>query len=180
MYTPEFHGPIEGYLMNQITKDLWRVANTHDRQDLMQEGVLVFLRCAAKYSIIDTPQHFMALFKTAWAHHLNDLSVKATKARVMVSETHLDPEDGSEWNREAIGETDNAGALTLMVQQAPREVLMVLNLFLNAPQELLDLATKAWTKKGRRNANGNLIINKMLGLPDEADTLGKVNDYFTN
>lgn len=180
MYTPEFNGPIEGYVMNWIGREYWRLKRTHEREDVKQEAYLVFLRCTSKYPIIDTPQHFMALFKTAWSNHVNDLSEKATKARALVPETHLDAEDGSEWRREAMGETDNAGALTLMVQQAPREVMMVLNLFLNAPQELLELATKAWASQGHRNPHGNMMINKMLGLPADVDSLGKVNDYFKN
>lgn len=180
MYTPEFKGPVEGYVMNWIAREHWKIKPTHDREDAVQEAWMVFIRCASKYPIIDTPQHFMALFKTAWSHHVVDLAAKATKARMIVSETHLDPEDGSEWSRESIGETDNAGALALMVQQAPREVMLVLNLFLNAPSELLELATRAWSAQGHRNPNGNMMINKMLGLPPEADTLGKVNDYFTN
>lgn len=178
MYIPEFKGPIEGYVVNYITKQHWRLARTHDRDDMMQEAHVVFLRCAAKYPIIDTPQHFMALFKTAWSNHVNDLSVKATAARALVSENLFEAEDEEVWLRDHAGELDNDGQLAVMLRQAPREVLMVLNLFLNAPQELLELATQAWVTSGRRRVDGNVMVGRLLGLDPEQDPLGKVHDYF--
>src|ERR1700760_3791319 len=75
-YLPEWKGEIEGYVMNTITRHGWRVESTHRREDLKQEAYIVFMRCAAKYPMLDTPQHFMSLFKRAWTNALNDLSVK--------------------------------------------------------------------------------------------------------
>lgn len=178
MYIPEFKGPIEGYVVNFIHKQHWRLARTHDREDMKQEAHYVFLRCAAKYPILDTPQHFMSLFKTAWSNHITDLAKRSTAARAMVSENQFEAEDEEAWVRDHVGELDNEGQLAVMLRQAPREVLMVLNLFLNAPQELLDLATQAWVGSGRRRVDGNVMVGRLLGLDPEQDPLGKVHDYF--
>jgi len=178
MYIPEFKGPLEGYVVNYINKQHWRLARTHDREDMKREAHYVFLRCAAKYPIIDTPQHFMALFKTAWSNHVTDLSHKATAARAIVSENQFDDDDEEAWAHDHAGELDNDGQLAVMLRQAPREVLMVLNLFLNAPQELLDLATQAWVTSGRRRVDGNVMVGRLLGMDPEQDPLGQVHEYF--
>lgn len=177
MYVPEFKGPIEGYVVNTLTKNLWRVQRTHTREDMMQEAYIVFMRCAGKYPIIGTPQHFMALFKRAWGNHITDLSVKDSAHKATFADQPI-ANDGVFSSFEPMGDLDNMGYLKLMVEQAPNEVLMVLNLFLNAPKELLELATKAWTASGKRKPDGNAMINKMLGLPAESDPIGRVHDYF--
>lgn len=181
-YRPEWKGPIEGYVVNFLTKSLWRLTPLHDRDDALQEAYVVFLRCAAKYPLMDTPQHFMSLFKTAWVNEFNDLSVKATKARkaIPVSQLGRVDEDGDEVVvvADVAGSTDNDGALALMVKQAPREVLMVLNLFLNAPAELLELATATWQKQGKYSAGGERWVEKMLGMPSGTNPIKRTEDYF--
>lgn len=181
-YLPEFKGSIEGYCVNFLAKNLWRLGPTHDREDAMQEARLTFLRCAARYPLLDTPQHFMALFKTTWANEFNDLSVKATAARLIVSISALSrtDEDGDEYSpfAESVGETDNEGQLAVMMRQAPREVLLVLHLFLNAPAELLELASTAWRASGRYSADGERWAEKALGLKVGAAPLKQTKEYF--
>lgn len=176
MYIPEWKGPIEGYVVNSLKREIWRIKRTHDHDDAMSEAYLVFLRCAGKYPIVDTPQHFMALFKSAWACQLIDLSKKATKANALIPESNLESDEGLQ--HEPVGELENAGHLLVMLRQAPREVLMVLNLFLNAPTELLDLAQKAWAKQGHRGSDGNAMIARLLGTDPKEDLVGKVVEYF--
>lgn len=181
-YVPEWKGPIEGYVVNFLSKQLWRVRPLLEHDDAMQEAYLVFLRTAARYPLMDTPQHFMSLFKTSWSNEFHDLSRKATKARTAISMTDLRgaDEDGETLTApEAVGETDNMGALSLMVKQAPREVLLVLNLFLNAPGELLELAQTTWRAQGKYNAGGERWAEKVLGLPQGTAPLQKTEDYFT-
>lgn len=176
-HLPEWKGPIEGFVVNFLHKNLWRIANTHTFDDAMQEAWCVFLRTAATYPTVETPQHFMALFKRSWINEFNDLSNSATAVRAEVTEvvTEVDEDD---WTREVIGDLDNDGALAVMLRQAPREVLMVLNLFLNAPQELLDLAMAAWKKSGRKMADGDTAVERMLGLPAGTKPVTQTREYF--
>jgi hypothetical protein len=182
-FDPIFKGPIEGYVVNYIHKHLWKVQRTCERDDLLQDAYVVFLRVKSKYPDLDTPQHFMALFKTAWSRHFTDLANKDTEDRVLVSMRlrSEENEDGDSGQLEAdpAGDCDNDGSLAVMLRQAPREVTAVLNLFLSAPQELLDLALGSWNGQDKRcKAGGSARINKLLGLPVHLDALQTVHDYF--
>lgn len=147
----------------------------------MQEAYLVFLKCQAAYPVLDTPQHFMALYQTAYTRHFTNLAYKDTDGRCVQSENtvHAEGEDARVF--ESVGELDNDGALAVKLSRAPAEVRMVLQLLLNAPQELLDIALSGWTGKDKRcKAGGSKKICQMLGLPDEHDVLQQVHDYFTD
>lgn len=183
MYKPTFDGPIRGYVLNSLTKNGWRFAATMERQDVLQEAYLVFHRCATRYPETDTPQHFMALFKTAWARHMVDLAHEDTSRRTheISFVTEHDDEQYDAVGAQ-VGDLDNNGYVNTLVRQAPSEVRMVLNLFLNAPSEILDMMVDAWrghggtsTKKGR-----NRMVCAALGLPEETDALGNVEAYLVN
>jgi len=182
-YLPEYKGAIEGYVVNYLSRHLWKVRPLYDHEDAMQEAYEVFMRCCAKYPIIDTPQHFMALFKTAWARHFVDLAAKASEARAEFSASGVRLRDGQEEEDDLIGgivgELDNDGALAVMIRQAPEEVVMVLNLLLNAPQELLDLAMKTWRMQGRYREDGDAAIARMLGRPVGSTPMTDTHNYFS-
>lgn len=177
-FKPEFKGPIEGWVVNHVHKNFWRVERTTERADLMQDAYVVFLRLQARYTEVTEPKHFMALYKSAWSNHFTDLANADTEARVL-TQLKTRTSEGEEIDLELQGDTDNDGALSTMLRQAPREVTMVLNLFLAAPQEILDLALSSWNGPDRRcRAGGSERINKLLGLPLHLDTLQLVHDYF--
>jgi hypothetical protein len=182
-YKPEFKGPIEGFVVNYLSRQLWRIARTHTHDDAMQEAYIVFMRCAERYPDLDTPQHFMALFKTSWRNEFTDLAYAATEAKKAVSLTELsridDSGDEIQVRTDSVGETDNGGALALMIAEAPQEVLMVLHLFLSAPTELLELAQRTWRDRGKNSAGGERWVEKMLGLKEGSDPIRKTEDYFT-
>lgn len=181
MYLPQFEGPIEGYVVNFLAKNYWRVERTQSREDMKQEAYLIFLRVAGKYAgEIETPQHFMSLFKTAWFNHFTDFANQDTAARVLVQPGVYVDEEGGEVTLENPGDSDNDGYLSVLLAQAPREISMVLSLFLNAPQELLDLALAGWHGRGdRRRKNGDSRkVCQLLGLPTDRDILQEVKEYF--
>lgn len=180
-YLPTFEGPVQGYAANHIQANLWKVQPLYERDDMMQEAYLVFVRCAGKYPALDTPQHFMSLFKMAWGRHIIDLAKKASAARNCRSATMLDREDGSTYQREVIGDFDNDGQLLTMLRQAPREVMMVLNLLVNAPTELLELAQSSFDRRQKRGQKDpEKFIAECLGLPPETRPLRQAQEYLSN
>lgn len=179
-YQPRWGGAIEGYVVNYAVRNLWRVGASMELGDVVNEAYLVFDRCARKYPELDTPQHFMALFKTSWVRHFTDLSNADTATRAaLVPIMSKRNEDGEEMSvAEPVGDLDNEGVLTTLVRQAPREVALVLRLFAQAPQELLELALASWNPQGKRHSAGSGRINALLGLPADFDAIGAVYTHF--
>lgn len=171
-----WEGPIEGYVVNFLTKNHWKIARLMSRDEAMQEAWCIYARCLNKYCDVTEPQHFMALFKTAWSNHFTDMANEDTASRVIGPM----PINEEGYEVEPVGETDNDGMLAVMIKEAPREVAMVLALFLNAPQELLDLALGSWrgTQDRRFKSGGSTKINQLLGLPADYDSMQAVVDYF--
>lgn len=180
MYRPMFRGPIEGWTVNYTHPLFWRVENIMEWKDVLQEAYIVFLRCQAKYPVMDTAQHFMSLYKTAWTRHFIDMTNTATALRQMVPHKY-DLDDGEDMvSAEPVGDTDNDGAVSILVAQAPEEVRRVITLMLNAPQELLDVLLADWKgHDARRKDGGGKRINQALGLPLEVDVYRMVREYFT-
>lgn len=171
-FTPEFKGPIEGWIVNHMTQHYWKVQATMTRMDVMQEAYYIFLRLSKKYAeTVTEPEHFMALFKTAWSRHYIDLAKKDSSCRTEVEHTPA--------TADAVGEVENEGYLRTLVRQAPSDVRLVLTLFLNAPAELLELATSSFKRVGRGGARAadNQRVAALLGLPADSRPLDAVESY---
>ena len=182
-HTPCFEGPIEGWFVNYSRAHYWRVQRTMPWDDLAQEAYICFLRVAKRYPDIETPQHFMALFKTAWIRKFTDFANADTHDRCVISinqsSKSQDGSDDYESQIDPVGEVDGDGDLAIMLRQAPREVIMVMNLFLNAPTEIAEVALSGWRGKDKRcRAGGSKQICKLLGLPLDLDVMQMVDDYF--
>lgn len=179
-FSPTFKGPIEGFVANFARKHGWRVSRAHDHDDIMQEAYLIFDRVVKKYPDVETPQHFMSLFQRAWFNQFTDMANEDTRSRIMVQVTEFESEEGSTVTFEAMGETEHDGYLSALLRQAPREISMVLNLFLNAPQEMLDVALGSWrgSRDKRCKAGGSKRICQMLGLDPTTDIMKEVEEYF--
>ncbi len=182
MYKPIFKGPIEGWTVNYCTSNFWRVSSMMEFEDLLQDAYIVFLRCEARYPELDTPQHFMSLYKRAWANHVTDLANEATQLRAVRSIHQGVGEDDEPLQiAEGVGELENAGYLVTLVGQAPEEVRRVLALMLQAPQEIIDVVMSDWRgPNGRRTDGGGTRINKALGLPADFNPYEAVRRYLTH
>ncbi|MNK87230.1 hypothetical protein D3C87_1071610 [compost metagenome] len=179
-YSPEWKGPIEGWTANFVAAHMWKVERTQQRADVMQEAYLVFMKVSRRYPELDDPRHFMALYKTSWTRRFTDLANADTADRVTVGMGSTAPGEDGEQEREFVGVTDNDGTLAVLIRQAPAEVKQVINLFLSAPQEILDVALAGWTgKRDERYATGgSRRLCRLLGLPDDLDVMDMVERYF--
>lgn len=178
-YQPRFEGPIQGWTVNYCRKHAWKTEGSQQWDDLMQEAYLVFLRCVERYPDVEEAPHFMALYKRAWANEMTDLANKDTALRqeVPFPTTIV---DGDVIELEVMGEHYHDGNLATLLRQAPKEVLMVLNLFLNAPNEIVELALSGWRGRDKRcRAGGSRKICQLLGLPLDLDVLAMVEDHFS-
>lgn len=147
-----------------------------DHDDYLQEAYCTFLRCATRYPMLDTPQHFMSLFKRSWTNRVHDLARSSSSAGLEVR-PGLN-EDGEEIAfAEPVGELENAGFLAVLVRQAPDEVRAVLALLINAPAEILDLALNSL--RGTSDSGLNRWLNARIGMASNHDTVGAVRRHFT-
>lgn len=170
----EFKGEIEGWTVNMLSKNHWRVASTMNWKETMQEAHCTFLHCRRKYGrTVKEAKHFMALYKTAWTNRMVDLAYEDTMHRALQPL----PDDAV---YEPAGETDNDGFLAILIEQAPADIKLVVSMFLNAPQELLESVLRGWNAGGAEGSrSGSLRVNKLLGLPLEQPTMERVREYFS-
>lgn len=168
-----YKGAVEGYVVNFLTRNYWRVQGSMERDDVLQESYWVYLRVARKYPDVE-PKHLMALFKTAWGNHFTDLAVRASESAKEESVS-----DDSAGTTELVGEVENTGFLRILVQQAPAEVKQVLSLFLHAPTEVYALFFDVNQREYNRYKNRNRTINRLLGFETNRDIMGEVKAYFS-
>lgn len=181
-YIPKFEGAIEGYVVNFLRTNFWRVQRSMEFQDCMQEAHWLFLRLAERYGVLDTPQHFMGLFKRSWHNHFTNLSNTDTKIRVEVSDSQL-ADDGEDISysgmlEQMVGDTDCTGHVLILLQQAPADVRTVLAFFASAPQDVVESAFSAWRSARRKKEGGNNMLCQLLGFAPGTDLLGSVSKYF--
>jgi len=180
-----FSGPIEGYVKNFLRRNHWKVQHTLDFDDSVSEAKLTYIRLIRRLEKnghkVENAKHFMSLFKTAWGRYFIDLSNKDTKKlekpfRDFATEDNDDWLLNSEWMS---GSCINTGYFEIVLAQAPKEVKQVLNLFLNAPKETLELAASSWSSSGRDTTIlGNAFLCKMLDYdPSKINLVSKVKLY---
>jgi hypothetical protein len=174
MYLPQWTGSIEGYAKNYCVKNLWKFLPIgYDLEDLMQESYVVFLKCQLRYKAVDTPQHFMSLFKTALHNYMFDLS------KPFFAESQHLVRSTEDFDLISFSSVEEEATLMLMVAQAPIEVKQVLNLLFKAPEELLDLIGFSDNKRGRSLVSCNRKLCALLGYdPRCVDLVGLVKSYF--
>jgi hypothetical protein len=180
-YNPVWAGPVEGYTVNFLKKNFWRVQAHMEYQDAVQEAQLLFIHLKRKYGCLDTPQHFMALYKVSLTNEFHELANRNSKWKQEVSDSQIvDVEDFNyvDTMMNVAGDADNEGMLHVMIQQAPEEVKQVLRLFVETPIEVLEQFARALKKKGRKMEFGNRHLCHLLKIKRGTDLVGKVRQYF--
>lgn len=75
-FNPVFYGVYQQWAYKEIKRNFWRLHYLYDIDDLAQDAYLKFLQCERRYvGVVETPEHFMALYKTAFKNHLHDLAI---------------------------------------------------------------------------------------------------------
>jgi hypothetical protein len=180
-YNPVWAGPVEGYTVNFLKKNFWRVQAHMEYQDAVQEAQLLFVHLKRKYGCLDTPQHFMAIYKVSLLNEFNEIAARDGKYRKEVSDSQIHATEDFNYVETMMGvtgDTDNEGMLHIMIQQAPEEVKQVLRLFVETPIEVLEQFARVWKKKGRNMEFGNHHLCHLLKIKEGTDLVGKVRAYF--
>ena len=70
--TPELNNSIIGWIYNESYRSLWKVNRWYDFEDLVQDGLMIAIKCRNRYHNVD-PAHFTALVKTSFKNHIINL-----------------------------------------------------------------------------------------------------------
>ncbi len=173
IFIPKWEGPVQGYTVNYLRKNYWRIVGVIEEEDMMQEAKCIFYMVKRRYSYIDNGGWFMALYKTALTNLINDLSCERMDRLSNTMDTNLE----IALNFRRVVE-ENQGYLVCLIEQAPEEVRAVLNLLSSAPKELLDDIASAWKAQGKRKIEGSKHLSKLLGYDSDIDLIKLVRDYF--
>lgn len=175
-----YKGPIEGFVVNFVNKNYWRVSGYIEREDLFQEAHLLYLKVCEAYPTVDNGRWFFSLYKTSFLNYFNGISNKKTER--FLNEIIME-EDISDIDIESIDArvSHNEGWLSVLIDGAPEEVRAVLSLLAAAPSELLEEVAVAWRTQGKRKVVGSRHLGDLLGYdPDQVDLVQTVKDYFLN
>jgi hypothetical protein len=170
-------------VVNTITANLWRLDGYYSFDDLYQEAYVLFLELSHVYAdSVDNAKWFMSLFSTSYVRRIHTLSTKAYRTRGMVRDSDFAANESDESFLESIvGDLQNDGELEAHLERMPSEVSQVVQLLLNAPREILDLAESAWRSSGRKKVYGNQFLCSLLGKnPKHVDLVGAVKRFFSN
>lgn len=113
VFIPTFRGSIENYTKKSIKSFLPRVRSHYEYDDLYQEAFTVFLWCKKRYTTVDNPAWFMAMYKRGLQIRFCDILKACSKQWPLVALDDTSPR----------GTTDCEGLLSVALKQMPKELL---------------------------------------------------------
>lgn len=158
-FNPVFYGVYQQWAYKEIERNFWRLHYLYDVDDLAQDAYLKFLQCQLRYvGVIETPEHFMALYKTAFRNHLHDLASSTITSSGIFTVGEVEESDGMI--------EDGQGELAVLLSRAPYP----LNLLFSAIETIE--FNRLLTKDRKRQSYGsvsyrettNELFCRLLGL----------------
>lgn len=165
-YRPEWKGPVEGYAVSVIHKNLWRFVGIMSFEDAYQEAYLKFLELSNKYAgTVTNPRWFMSLYKRALANRITDFANKSNRLRRLVCFSELtEADDPIPFEENLAGERHDVDLdFEVLLEEAPEEVRQVLTLLANKDTAMLGVIAQSWQRQGKRKEDGNEFLCKLLG-----------------
>ncbi len=169
-WSPKWEGVVSGWTANFIRRNHWRCDALHEFDDLMQDAFLVFLKICDKYPRVIEERHFVALYKRAITNQFHDRALYMKRKRVLHQDT---AQDVSELYTGRIGELTNGGYAAALLNEAPEELKLALEVFIKNPEALRTPA------KAKERQNLNSKLRKALGLGEGYDFVGELKALFS-
>ena len=171
------------YAWNFFSRNLWKVAYLKgDLNDLMQEAAIEFILMKRDYGDkINSPQHFMSLYKLCLHSHLTNMSIKDSRNRATlkkVKDTYT-PQD----QRDTLEERENYydrstlqsvvqgpivrpdAEINVLLNESSPELKEVLKIFFNAPTEIMETLRKDCSSLSPRQFWNRVL--RHVGFPQE-------------
>jgi DNA-directed RNA polymerase specialized sigma subunit, sigma24 homolog len=166
--TPELNDSIIGWIYNEAYRNLWRVNKWYDFEDLVQDGLIIALKCRTRYGDID-PANFTAMVKTSFKNHIIGLQrhksyVMETSIAELAELKHVSEEKALDSISEPVLPDQE---IACVLSELPEPVKAVLRLFLSSDNlRKLRLPLRV-TLNGRETTAKRL--NRLAGWPEKKD-----------
>lgn len=173
-----FNGVVEGFVVNFLKKNFWRIQRSHEYEDALQEAALVFYETEKRYhESVDNDAWMMSLFKVSWINRFNDLAQAEHTRKKGPCMSELTDDDSTFLNTMLAADPTYAAVL---LREVPEGVRQVLSIFAQAPAELQALAAAAWLAQGHNKVDGNAYLCRLVGMdPVKVNVVEMVSQYFS-
>lgn len=171
-YTPSF----EGYTLNFIKKNYWKVRNSMEFEDVLQQAYSVFLTCVEKYKDVEQ-KHLMALYKRMLYNEFVDLAKIDSCLKNQQSTCEHEGEELDYFNT-IVDRSQPSAIFLLKVKDAPDELKTIINTILNAPLEVLQTVESAWSGRNKRKKYQNNMLCELFGINKKRDIVMEIKNYF--
>lgn len=167
-YVPQWEGPIEGMVANMARKHLWRMPPDVEKDDLVQDGFVLFTKCAAKYgATVTEARHFMALMSKAMYRRITDLANDRTDRHEVSAEAVSNP---GEMDRPATCRHLEDLEVRLMMEDAP-EVVRRLSVALHATEQ------QSFARVGGVRETHSDYYARVAGAPSGRRLMRQINKF---
>ena len=175
--------PYQKYAWNFFSRNLWKVAHLKgDISDLMQEAAVEFILMKRDYGDkVNSPQHFMSLYKLCLHSHLTNMSIKDSRGRATlkkVKDTYT-PQEQRDVLEEREPYYDRAtlqnvvqgpvvrpdAELNVLLNECSVELKEVLKIFFLSPTEIMETLRKDCSSLSPRQFWNRVL--RHLGIPQE-------------
>lgn len=166
------------YVREVVSRTIWRMEGLgYSEEDVLHEAFFVYERCLTKYgTVLGDNGKLHPLFRVSISNFVTDLAAASTKKGSIVRRgVSLEDLLGQEE-----GYTEGEGTLAILLKEAPKEILEVINLFFNTPAELMGEVSAFVSKKHSRGFKSNAFLCKMLGYNRfKRNLVQETKDYFS-
>lgn len=171
---PLWPGVAEGYAINQMRANLWRMHDRETLSDLVNEAWLIYKKIHSRYAReTDSPKWLMALFAVALQNRITDLARKSSRrSNCEVADDELVNVAASD----RFEPIDSVLQLITAIENAPSEIRAALLVLLNAPDELLNMIQAAARRSPRRASR---IMCYLIGQQSDNELWSRARHYLT-
>lgn len=162
-----WEGPVKNWTKGFIRSQRWRcdpIINEPD--DLIQEGHIVFLKIITAYPRVIEPRQLMALYKAAFTNLIHDKSCYRHRRH-----HERAPQDISELY-DLVSETTNSGYIRALLDEAPQELKLAL--------ELVAAGSHGLKPDKQSPQTLNMKLRRILGLESTFDFKAALHDLLFN
>lgn len=176
----EWDDRFKGWLCKYVKKNLWKVGDYIDFEDLIQDGYILFIKLQKKYPDAEIKQ-FMALFKRSFSNYIYDLRKSNLREHdclsLLINESIID----NTINNLSISygekeESDYLLELDKTLFQAPKDFITIITALLNGTYSKKN--KKFMSKLRIRESTNEFLCRIVNKNPKNNNIVKEIQQYF--